>query len=313
MHPVRQKRRPTHVWLHGRPGIGKTAVAQAVIAKLKNETRIRSVAVNCWERDSLYEVLDQIITELKVFCAEEHRSTAKLERLQQNLGDQPLIILLDEIDKMPKSERSRVLYSLNDLKLTGLICISDNMNAFFEIEDRVRSRINPRTIGFSAYSAPAITEILTERARLAFSGDVCPAFLVKRIAAACSGDARVAIQTLRNAAESAEQKGHTVFQPSDISAGWHDSQTIKTEQVLARLSEDHRILYQIIQRAKDLLAPQLFSEYRQHCRRHQRQPVAERTFSSYVKQMERWGLLSCDRARVRGNVRLLKVIRGGKS
>jgi len=306
LEPARKGRKPTHVWLHGRPGSGKTAVARLALANLEQEARIASVRINCWERNSLYEILDQMVADLKIFHAEQHRSSIKLERIQQHLGNRCLIVLLDEVDKMSPSERARVLYSLDDLSKIALLCISSGLAALFDLEERVRSRINPRTIHCTPYSADQIAEILTRRANLALAPGACPEYLIKRIAAVSSGDARVAIQTLRNAAESAERAGREIIKPSDLVAGWHDTQQIKTSQILARLTEDHRILYRAVRKHNRMLSTELRQAYVQYCSRVNRNPIAVRTFSAYVNRLVRLGLLSCERARVKGNVRLLR-------
>ncbi len=305
--PVRHGRKPRHIWLHGSTGSGKSSTARSVLCKFRRTAGIRYVVINCWQRDSLYEVLDQIVTDLKVFCAEEHRSSAKLERLERHIGQKSLLIVLDEIDKMPVKERARCLYSLDVLGKTGLICISDRPDPLFEIDGRVRSRLNPRTITFDRYSAEETREILADRVRQALAPDTCPAYLIKRIAAVSSGDARVAIQTLRNAAESAQRKGHSKLTPSDVVDGWHDSQKPKSDQLLSHLTPDHRILYQLISQHQTVLSSTLWKDYRQHCKETARRPVATRTFSAYINQMVQRGLLTCERARVKGNVRLLKA------
>jgi cell division control protein 6 len=309
LEPARSGRKPTHVWLHGQPGSGKTAVAKAVLTKLGHESNLPCLAINCWERDTLYEILDQIITELKIFRAEEHRTSVKIERLQRHLGSRSMVFLLDEVDKIAPCERARVLYSLDALGNTGLICISNSLGALYELEERVRSRLNPRTLAFGPFSAEEIAEILVGRTRIALAPDACPLYLVKRMAAVCNGDARVAIQTLRNAAEAAEHAGRGSIMPSDVSAGWNDSQAIKSSQVLANLTEDHRILYQAVRQQKEMLCTDLWEAYLQRCSQANRKPIASRTFSAYVSQLIRLGLLSCERARVKGNVRLLKPVK----
>jgi len=307
LEPIRSGRRPAHAWLHGSPGTGKTAAAMSFLARFQKETTALFVVVNCYERDTLYEVLDYIITELKIFRAEEHRTSVKMERLQHYLGGRCLLILLDEIDKVTPCERARVLYTLDALGNTGLVCISASLGALFEMEERTRSRINPRTISFEPYGAEEILQILTRRAGQAFASGVCPAFLLRRIAAVCNGDARIALQALRNAAESAERSGHTSITAADLSGSWNNNGNVKKEQTLAGLTEDHRMLYQGVRDARETLCTALWETYLQRCSQANRNPIAGRTFSAYVNQLVRLGLLTCERARVKGNVRLLRL------
>jgi len=125
----------------------------------------------------------------------------------------------------------------------------------------------------------------------------------------CNGDARVAIKTLRNAAEATERAGHARIGPEDLAAGWNDSQQIKADQVLARLTEDHKMLHQIVAEQKEMLSTALWDVYLERCSRSDRKPVADRTFSAYVAQLVRLGLVSCERARTKGNVRMLRPVR----
>jgi len=309
LEPARSGRKPMHVWLHGSSGAGKTAVATSVLTRLREEAGVQFVSVNCWEKDTLYEILDQIITDLRVFRAEEHRTSVKLERLHRQLQGRCLLILLDEVDKIAPVERAKVLYSLDALGNTGLVCISADLASLFDVEERVRSRINPRTIHFTSYRAEDITAILTSRAQQALALDACPAFLLKRIAAVCNGDARVAIKTLRNAAEATDRAGHARIGPKDLAAGWNDSQRIKADQVLTRLTEDHKMLHQIVAEQKEMLSTALWDVYLEKCSQCNRKPLAPRTFSAYVAQLVRLGLFSCERARVKGNVRMLRPVR----
>lgn len=86
-------------------GTGKTAAALSALTRFRKEMAVPFVVVSCYERDTLYEVLDHIITELTIFRAEEHRTSVKLERVQRHLGGRCLLVLLDEIDKIAPCER----------------------------------------------------------------------------------------------------------------------------------------------------------------------------------------------------------------
>ena len=304
---VREGRKPTHLWLYGRSGTGKTTVARSVLNQMEKEAGIRSVIINCWEKKSLYDILDHIVTELKIFCAEEHRTSIKLDRLQRHLGKRPLLVLLDEIDRIPSQERSRTLYTLNGIGNIGLISVSNTLEAFFDTEERVRSRITPKILAFALYSNNEIEEILQKRIHSGLFPDTCQDACLKQIAKACSGDARVAIKILRNAARYAEQQGHVKIHPADIMHSNHNSRGLKIKQNLAKLNEDHRILYYLISKEKAILSTRLWNAYMNVCNRTQRKPVAERTFSEYISQLNRFGLITFERARIRGNVRLLKT------
>jgi len=49
-------------------------------------------------------------------------------------------------------------------------------------------------------------------------------------------------------------------------------------------------------------------EYLQHCVQAKRKPLASRTFSDYVNRLAQVGLIISERARVKGKVRLFKIV-----
>jgi len=49
LRPVIQGGEPVNCWLHGKPGVGKTATALWTLRKLETEAGIKGVYVNCWE------------------------------------------------------------------------------------------------------------------------------------------------------------------------------------------------------------------------------------------------------------------------
>ncbi len=139
--PVLRKQRPLHVWCYGDPGTGKTAMARRVLARMRRESGVKGVYVNCWGHDSLYSILDYITAELRILRAEEQRTARKLEKFQQYIKDEPFILILDEMDKPSPKERASIIYSLCGLPQVGLVCISNSCDPLFELDARVKSRL----------------------------------------------------------------------------------------------------------------------------------------------------------------------------
>jgi archaeal cell division control protein 6 len=304
---IRQGRRPVHLWLYGNPGSGKTTVAKSILQKIESQGGLHYAVVNCWERDSFYEILDQLITELKVFCAEEHRTSLKLERLSRHLNGKPFVLLLDEIDKLSVAERARTLYALDGLGSITLICISLNLSTMHELDDRVKSRLNARCVEFVPYSPRELYEVLSYRASLCLaSGSYSPKDIL-HISSLSDGDARVGLRTLRSTALAAERNHHEVIIDVDVVNGWHASQKPTATVLLSQQTEDHRILFDILSRNREMTSTKLWNTYRRHCAKVGRHPVANRTFSGYITRLVRLGLADCQRARERSNIRLLKL------
>ena len=91
LRPAMKKKQPIHVWLHGKPGTGKTTVTKYVLSQLVSHSSAKSVYVNCWENSTYYSVTDRIINDLRILMAEKLSSAFKLQRLEEHLKDNPLV------------------------------------------------------------------------------------------------------------------------------------------------------------------------------------------------------------------------------
>lgn len=307
--PVLRKERPLHLWLYGDPGTGKTATAKYVLEQLQRKSGVRGVYVNCWQHDSLYSILDYLTTELRILRAEEQRTARKLEKFQEYIKQEPFLLILDEMDKPTPQERSSIVYTFCCLPKVGLINISNSCDPLFELDARVRSRLNPALVVFNCYSCEELVVILAERAQEALVDGSFDSVMLSRVAELADGDARMALQTLKKAAWLAENEAVKKIADSHVRRAWSSTRELKTQYLLGKLTKDHRILYDIVKYQSDILSSDLRQLYLLECSRSKRRPIAERTFSDYINDLKRTGLAKVERARVRGKVRLIKAIK----
>jgi len=305
--PVVMRQKPIHTWLYGRAGTGKTSTAINVLRHLEQKNSIRSVVINCFEKDTFYEILDEMISEFKILRAHEHRTSFKLEKLRSFLKDRPFVVVLDEVDQVRQHELSSVLYNLDTVLNAGIVCVSDSTRALMELGDRVRSRLNPHTIFFPSYSRQTLLKILTTRAELALAkGSWTPAVL-KYIAGMAQGDARAAIRILRRAAVLAEYRRLDRITTEALK---EQKKAIRDRQrfhIMTSLTQDHRMLFNIVKDKGWILSGELWGEYLRRCSRLRRKPLASRTFSDYTNRLVQARLLTSERARVKGRVRLFRI------
>jgi len=307
--PILRKQRSMHLWLYGDPGTGKTATARYVLEKIQRESNVKGLYVNCWQHDSLYSILDYITAELRILRAEEQRTAKKLEKFQQYIKEEPFLLILDEMDQPSPKERAAIIYSFCCLPKVGLINISNSCDPLFELDARVRSRLNPALVVFKGYTCEELMAILTERAKEALVDGSYGPRVLNRIADLAGGDARMALQTLKKAAWLGENEGASKITDSHISKAWSSTRELKTQYLLGKLTRDHRILYDIVKYQGEILSSDLRQLYLLECSRSKRKPIAERTFSDYINDLKRTGLAQVERARVRGKVRLIKVVK----
>jgi orc1/cdc6 family replication initiation protein len=306
--PVVDKHKPIHAWLYGKPGTGKTTTAIHALRRLEDEASIKTVAINCWEKQTFYDILNAMVSEFRILRAEENRTSFKLEKLRLHLKDIPLVVLLDEVDQIRRSELSTVLYNLDSILNAGLICISDSTRPLAELEERVRSRLNPHTILFPAYPCSQLLEILAHRAGLALCEGSWSQTALRQIARTTADDARAAIRMLHRAAVMVDHQRMDRITTASLKVQFNAARETRRTCILNSLTQDHRMLYEIIKQERQILSGDLWQKYLQCCERVKRRPLASRTFSDYVNRLADGGLITSERARVKGKVRLFAVV-----
>jgi len=306
--PVSKRKKPMNAWLYGPPGAGKTATSRYVLRQLTHAYKVYGVYVNCWDRASLYSVLEKVVTDLRILGAEKPDSSFKMERLQRHLKDTPLVLVLDEIDQPSPKERDSILYNLCRIESIGLVCISNSRSFLYDLDERVKSRLNTTLIEFRPYSISDLCYVLSLRAETALVPRTWDKALLETISEMAEGDARIAIQTLKNAAYYAEKGMSSKILPEHVEKGWKDAKVIKKTYLLNKLTADHKILYGIVKSRKEILSNQVWETYLSEAQKRGVQPIALRTYSEYVNKLRDLGLIKAERARVRGKVRVFRVV-----
>jgi len=307
LRPAIEKKKPMHAWLFGKPGTGKTLMAKYILRKIKKEAYVNGVYINCWEQNSYYSVLDKLVRELRILGAEKLNTSYKLERLEAYLGNMPFIIVLDEIDQPKASERDSIIYNLCNIGNIGLICVCNSRTILYSMDERIKSRLNAKQIGFNQYTEDDLAYILKRRAELALYPGSWSEKKLNRIAELAEGDARVAINTLKNSAYSAENDLSSKIKDKHIKEGYNSAKDIKKTYLLNKLTTHHRLFYELVKEKKTIHSGQLWKVYLEKCTKLKKQPIALRTYSEYMNKLIELDLVQWDRALVRGKVRVFKV------
>jgi orc1/cdc6 family replication initiation protein len=305
LRPAIKKMKPMHAWIYGKPGTGKTLVARHVLRKLEKEACVNGVYINCWEHNSYYSVLDKLVRELRILGAEKLNTSFKLERFQQFVGKKPFVIVLDEIDQAKGTEKDAIIYNLCNIGNIGLVCISNSREVLYSLDERIKSRLNAKQIEFKPYDESDLYDILKERADIALQPGSLSGKTLKHIARFAEGDARAAIQVLKNAAYCADNDCTRTIELMHVKEGHNSSKDLEKSYLLNRLNSHQRLLYELVKEKKVINSGELWAIYLESCM--EKQPIAVRTFSEYMNILIEMSLVQWDRALVKGKVRVFSV------
>jgi Cdc6-like AAA superfamily ATPase len=303
---VTKRIRPIQVWIAGPPGAGKTALAWQVLSHVRQQRSAHTAYVNCWETKTLPAMIDRVLLELQIVGTQQIGARFKLEKLRRHLDGRPLLVVLDEVDRLPVKERESMLYTLGELGTVGLLCISNSRSAYFDMDERVRSRLSPFVMALGRYGNEQLVEILSERSLAALRSGTWDEGLLHRIAQLASGDARVALRTLKLSAQLAQAAGSSQIEQQHIEHGWAHVAELQRKYLLSKLTRHHDVIYGLISERGPINASEARKEYRRHCQGQGLVPVAGRTFSKYVAQLIRCGLVQQERTVSWPSTRLLR-------
>lgn len=241
--------------------------------------------------------------------AEKLHSSFKLERLQRHLLGKPLIVFLDEIDQPPNRERESILYNLCNMHNTGIVAICNDRHILYGLDDRIKSRLNAQWVEFPPYKQDELIGILEQRADYGLRSGAYSKTVLNRIVELAEDDARVAIQTLKNAVYIAEREIAKDISRVHIEQGYMTARHMKRTYLLHKLTEHHRLLLELVRGNGEILSGKLWLLYVKNCKKLGLSPIAQRTYSEYMNKLGSFGLIESERAPVKGKVRKFRIVR----
>jgi len=276
----------------GPTGSGKTCIAKFTVNELRQENLdVESVYVNCWEDHTRFKALYRILDEIERTVDIHRQSTPRdvlLERLQEH-DEPPCVVIFDEVDQL---EDKGILYDLNRLPQYSLILIVNREEELFAgIDDRLASRLHgSERIRFSRYTVDQLVDILQERAKHALVPNAVEESELELIADAASGDARVAITTLRIAARHAEQESVEQITAGIIESAVPEARQELRQKNIEALTPHQRAVYEVIEDHEEIAPGDLYQEYRNRVD----DPKADRTIRNYLNKLEQYNLITAE-------------------
>ncbi|QSW98262.1 Cdc6/Cdc18 family protein [Haloterrigena alkaliphila] len=218
---------PNNVMIYGKTGTGKSLISRHVATRARNASRGNDVDcgvlyVDCSEANTETRATRQLALSLKEGTGYEGnipvRGVGTME-YYQHIWDvleaffDAVIVILDEIDKLDNSNILMQLSRAREAQKTdayiGVIGISNKVKYRETLDERIDSSFGHRELFFHPYDASQLREIMRNREDAFQSGvledgtiELCAALAAKK-----HGDARKAIEILKEAGELARRTG----------------------------------------------------------------------------------------------------------
>lgn len=302
--PASQGKKPTNVFVFGKPGTGKTVSLKFVLNELVEfSDRAKGIYINCFEYSSRHAILAKLTNFFGYPVPERGLSTEEIfDRFVAVVRSKNItpIIIFDEAEQLLLNEDSKkLLYDLSRLpeqfKLAiGLVFISNDNFFASKIDDRVRSSLQVSSIPFEQYTHIELKDILNERAKFAFLPNTIDSDVIGLCAAHASkngGDARIAIDVLLKSARLAEKENAKKVLVKHVRAAFMQEKPIKVE-LSSNLSDQEKEVLAVIEKKGTVDSSDLYLALKKR--------FAERTIRAAVQSLEEKKLVKTERV-TKGN------------
>ncbi len=292
LRPITDGHSPDPVFLYGPSGVGKTCIAQFTVERLRQSVvELNHQYVNCWEDYSRFKTLYSLLDGINKTLDVHRQSTPKdvlLDRLRDYDGP-PYVVILDEVDQL---EDKTLLYDLYRIpNLTMILIANREAELFAPLGDRLNSRLSTSTrINFRPYSNSELTSILSDRVRWGLSSNVIDDDRLQLIADRASGDARVAIGVLRNAALRAQENNLHEIPEHVIRNMVPEAKSEIQQKTIDRLTTHQRVLYDLISEYGEIDPQTLYDEYQTRVE----DPKTNRMVRNYLTKLAHYNLIEAD-------------------
>lgn len=242
---------PGNAIVYGKTGSGKSLVARHVTGRARaiagtNNTALVSAYVDCDQSDTTTRVARTLAQQVAQQSSQSVSIPDKgigaseyMNYLYDLLDDADVFIaIIDEIDKLGSDD---ILFKLSRAEESGktdcyigVIAISNKIEYYDRLDERVKSSFQDEELIFHPYDAVQIQAILEKRRDAFVTGvlgsDVIP--LVAAVSAREHGDARKAIEILSSAGKLAERNGDSEVTEDHVDAAQEYAELSRFEELI---------------------------------------------------------------------------------
>ncbi|MBI2651738.1 AAA family ATPase [Candidatus Woesearchaeota archaeon] len=251
-----------NLFIHGAPGIGKTAAMKFVLNELEEETEeVVSIYINCWQKNTTFKIIVEICETLGYKLTHNKRTEELFEVIKNILNKKAAIFAFDEADKL---EDFDFLYSiLEEIYKKSVLLVTNYYNWLDELDERLKSRLMAEVLEFKPYNLAETRDILNQRMEYAFVSGVWEHEAFELIAkkAAEAEDIRLGLHLMREAGNIAENQSSRkiTLEHAKESITKVDAFTIKKS---SELNEEEQAILEIIKDNSEEKIGDLYNIYK---------------------------------------------------
>jgi cell division control protein 6 len=318
--PALRGETPSNVFIYGKTGTGKTAVAKFVgkeLLKKGKETGkyVNFIYINCEVVDTQYRLLQNIANHFIDEWSDRIPFTgwptdevyAKLRQMIDGNGG-VAVVILDEVDKLKGDEAlynlSRINSDLERAKVS-IVGISNDLKFTEFLDPRVKSSLGEENMIFPPYNAGELQDILKQRAGTALKpdsidDDVIP--LCSALAAQEHGDARRALDLLRMSAELAERSGSLKITKKFVRLAQSKIEIDRIIEVVRTLpTQSKLILLAILLQERHnkktgatgtIITGEVYEVYKNLCKKTRAGSLTQRRVADLISELDMLGIIT---------------------
>ena len=270
-----------HLLVFGSRGCGKTLMVKYVSNLVGESHNLKFTYVNCRQYNTSFKILAHILRACPRGCS--------LDELWQRFSSAypgKTVIVLDEIDLLSDKDRNKdILYLISRSPNNYMaVLLSNNPRFLGNLDESIKSTLQPELIHFRNYDAKEIYDILEARAK---HGIARPPFkLLSQIAALTTkntnSDVRVAIKTLYYLALNPE---------SDVKEMFNRARRDIVQDVLADLNDRSLLILKATTSTSEPFVKTVYEGYRQLSRQLHEEPYSYVYFYSALSYLQSVGLI----------------------
>ncbi|GGM63998.1 Cdc6-like AAA superfamily ATPase [Halarchaeum rubridurum] len=241
--PATNGDRAEDVLIHGPSGVGKTALARCALRRLDEHADVDSAVVDTMGAtagDILRTILHQHHAGVHLAGNEP---LPDLVEILQVAADRPCIVVLDEADDL---HETNILDHLRGIGLVSVVVIVHDPDEWLARAPDGYDHAAMTHLGLDRYGTTELADILEARARVGLRFGAVTSDQLHTIADEVAGVARDGIQSLRAAAELAQERDHPHIHDLDVADCYARARTAIRRSNLASLPTHHQVLYAVL-------------------------------------------------------------------